>query len=502
MGQVDTVIGAGAVRLWAGRSLGILWLVVALTVGGALRAEVSHLAPPFLVANDSADYVRAGVDLVATGELELPLKRTPLYAFFLAGLVASVGSSLDRIVAAQHVFGLATIVLTYLLGRMAFGPVAAAVAAVGVAINGSLLTMEHLLISEVLFTPLLLAGLASVLAAICQHRLGLWLVAGLLFGLCALCRPLGIAVLGAVLVMLPAFRLQRGTLVRATVLLVLGTTVCVVPWAVRQRLIHEQAVVNGGLGDALYSRVRRYDPTFVLRADGVAGSARDQAIRARIVELAPQHQYPREVRAVLRAEFGIGDVEADRLLRDVALGTIAHDPGRYALGTLSMAGWLARGSAPSLIDLWTSVQRPRVVQGWPPGFVWILTTDRPLDDQPAFNRVGALLGLYRDDLPSGMAPLALAPLGAAWALRGRLRSGAGVIPVVVVTQILLYVALDGDLYRYRFPLQPLITLLGAAGLALVLQQIQAAWQHARQGTPARPTTSAGAEPPLSSARSG
>jgi hypothetical protein len=129
--------------------------------------------------------------------------------------------------------------------------------------------------------------------------------------------------------------------------------------------------------------------------------------------------------------------------------------------------------------LWSSIERDRVLQGWPPGLEWMLATDRPIHDMRALDRAGVLLALYRDDLPSGMVPLILAPLGAAWALAAGRRTGAGVIPLVIVTQIVLYVALDGPLYRYRFPLQPLITLLGAAGLALLLQHLRALWWDIR-----------------------
>jgi hypothetical protein len=451
--------------------------VLALAIGAALRLEVALTAPPFLVANDSADYFSAGFNLLTTGELQLSVKRTPLYSLFLAGVMAVVGPSLEHALAAQHALGLLTVVLTFVLGRMAFGPTAAGVAALGVAINGSLLAMEHLIISEALCTPLMLAGLVVALAAHRRRQTALWLPAGLLLGLGALCRPLGIAVPGVVLISLIMARRPHGRLVGGAGLLLLGTALCVGPWVARQTVVHEQAVVNGGLGDALFSRVRRYDPTFTLRDDGWAGTESERAIRARIVELASHYEYPREVRAVLRVEFGIDDVEADRRLREVALSTIAYDPGRYLLGTLAMAGRLARGSEPGLPDLWLSVRRDRVLQGWPLGLRWALATDRLTDDAAPFDRVRFLLALFRDDLPSGLAPLALAPLGAAWAVLAHRRAGTGVIPLVVITQIVLYVALDGPLFRYRFPLQPLITLLGAAGLALMLQHLRAAWHE-------------------------
>ena len=142
--------------------IGLLPLLLALIVGAALRFELSRIAPPFLVANDSSDYFTAGYTFLQSGELHLSLKRTPLYSLFLAGLIQVVGPSLDRLLLMQHLLGLLTIGLTYLLGRLAFGPLAAAVGAFAVAVNGSLLTMEHLLISEALYTPLLLGTLGCV----------------------------------------------------------------------------------------------------------------------------------------------------------------------------------------------------------------------------------------------------------------------------------------------------------------------------------------------------
>jgi hypothetical protein len=459
--------------------LSLLPLVLALVVAAAMRLELSRVAPPFLVANDSADYFSAAYTFLSAGELHLSLKRTPLYPAYLAGLIQVTGPSLDRLLVAQHVLGLLTVALTYVLGRLAFGPVAAGVAAVAMALNGSMLTMEHLLISENLFTPLLLATLAAFCLALRTNRTSVWLLTGVLLGLCTLSRPLGVAVLLAILALLPfSLTPTRSALLRPAGLLVLGAAICIAPWVIRQSMVHERAVVNGGLGDAMFSRVRRYDPTFALRDDGRPVADADRAVRARIFELAPQYEYPREIRAVLRQEFGITDVEADRILRDVAITVITQDPIRYVTGTIQMTGRLLRGSDPGLIDLWESVHRDRVLQGWPAELRWMLATDRSLGDPFAFDRARWVLELYRDDLKSGMLVLSLAPLGGCWALLARRRTGAAAIPIVVLTQIVMYVALDGPLFRYRYPYQPLIILMGAAGCALVVQTVLSYWREA------------------------
>lgn len=460
-------------------SIGLLPLVLALVVGAALRVELTQIAPPFLVANDSADYFTAGYNLLANGDLQISLKRTPLYSIFLATMIQIVGPSLDRLLTAQHALGMLTIGLTYLLGRLTFGGPAGGVAALAVAVNGSMLTMEHLLISEALYTPLLLGQVAAAIWALRMGRPALWVLAGILLGLGTLCRPLGFGVLLVVLVALPFTNVPRRQLLRAAGLLLLGAAICVAPWIVRQALVHDRAVVNGGLGDAMFSRVRRYDPTFALRDDGRPVAESDRAIRARIFELAPQYEYPREIRAVLREEFGIGDVEADRLLRDVALTVISQDPVRYVMGTVSMTGRLLRGSDPGLIDLWISVERDRVLQGWPASLKWALTTEHTRNDPETFDRTRTLLSIYRDDLWSGVAVLAFAPLGAAWAFAAHRRSGAALIPLVILSQIVLYVALDGPLFRYRFPYQPLIIILGAAGFALAVRHLVSAWRETK-----------------------
>ena len=50
-----------------------------------------------------------------------------------------------------------------------------------------------------------------------------------------------------------------------------------------------------------------------------------------------------------------------------------------------------------------------------------------------------------------------------------------ILPLVVCSQLLIYAALDGPLFRYRVPTQPLITLIAAAGFTYLVTAI-ARWR--------------------------
>jgi 4-amino-4-deoxy-L-arabinose transferase-like glycosyltransferase len=95
-----------------------------------------------------------------------PIKRAPLYPFFLAGVIRVLGPSLETTAIVQHALGLVTVVLVYLLGAVAFGRPTGLVAALGAATCRALLLTEHTVASEAVFTPLLVGSLLLVLLGI------------------------------------------------------------------------------------------------------------------------------------------------------------------------------------------------------------------------------------------------------------------------------------------------------------------------------------------------
>ena len=75
----------------------------------------------------------------------------------------------------------------------------------------------------------------------------------------------------------------------------------------------------------------------------------------------------------------------------------------------------------------------------------------------------------------------LALVGAVRCLLTDRSRGLALLPLAGGVQLLLYAALDGPLYRYRAPLEPLITLLAVGGLALLAAQARALIHRLRPG---------------------
>jgi 4-amino-4-deoxy-L-arabinose transferase-like glycosyltransferase len=191
-----------------------------------------------VVPHDSPDYFNAGYRLIWDGDFPLPLKRPPLYPVFLAGAVGLVGSNLQVIALLQHLLGMVVVVLVYWLGRLAIGRGTGLLAAALTAINGSLLLMEHSLMSEVLFTALLLAALLSLLIGLRGRGTATFLVVGLLLGLAALTRPAAQAILPLAIaaVVLTPLRWQPRLLATSLVRLATARPCCPGCCASRRRM--------------------------------------------------------------------------------------------------------------------------------------------------------------------------------------------------------------------------------------------------------------------------
>jgi hypothetical protein len=188
-----------------------------------------------------------------------------------------------------------------------------------------------------------------------------------------------------------------------------------------------------------------------------------------------------ELRQRLIDELAVSEVEAERLMRTIALQAIVRQPGYYLLGTAEMF-------------VTTFVGRPvRLRQDWLPwrNIAWEERVQHLLPEPTAveersFGAAERLATLYD---PARVAPL-LALLAVAGALAG-LRPGrraALLLGVLVIVVLLAGAALIGIEWRYRFPLDPLINVLAAGGLVTLLGLVpglarrSAAWRAERPVT--------------------
>ena len=110
-------------------------LLIIIAAALAIRLAFAFRAPVFLV-HDSVTYFQAGYDFARGTGFDLAFKRTPLYPLFVSGVVALVSEDLQALGFVQHLLGVLTAVLSYLLGRALFGRPAGFVAGLIAALSG------------------------------------------------------------------------------------------------------------------------------------------------------------------------------------------------------------------------------------------------------------------------------------------------------------------------------------------------------------------------------
>jgi hypothetical protein len=183
--------------------------LVLLGVGAALRVVVQLSFPPGFVFSDGPVYLGI-VDHV------VPLQeRVVGYGLFLHAL-AWVSREVWLVTVVQHVLGLATATLAYvLLRRWGAGRWPAALATVPVLFDGMQLVLEHSVLSDVLFDLLVVAGVGS-LAWHRRPQLATTVLGGLLLGAAVCVRVVGQPmVVAAVAFCLVAAATWRSRLVHA-----------------------------------------------------------------------------------------------------------------------------------------------------------------------------------------------------------------------------------------------------------------------------------------------
>jgi hypothetical protein len=254
----------------------------------------------------------------------------------------------------------------------------------------------------------------------------------------------------------------------------------VAPWTASHWSARGLVGTGGGLGDALFDRIRRHDRGFHYEDLEAAGDgSRPAQIHQRALELAQRYDRGYLIREVLEREFDLDSARSDVAVRDAALQVIKQEPGRYLAGTAAMFMQLVigPGSDRSLTEYYQTRFEARQLEPFPSSIRNARRSSLPTTpaDRATTER---LVNLYRDSwLGLWLAPLLL--FGSQRCLSRGSNGGLLLLPVVAMVLLLLYAALDGPLERHRMACAPLLTLLAVGGLTQLSLLVAAAGHRLR-----------------------
>ncbi len=351
--------------------------------------------------------------------------------------------------------------------RITFGRAGGLLAGLMTALNGSLLVSEQTVTTEALFTCLLmLAALPGVLAL----RGGpSWLfpLAGATLALAALARPVGLGLFPGLPLALLATRPGARRWARLSVLYAAGFALLLLPWMVRNYLTLHVFSTEGAIGQTLVGRTVRHD-RFVF-VDPQAAPDQDsnrQRARELMQEAANRGSFITPLRRRLMQDQGLSELQANQLMRDLAVEAILHQPGYFALGTARFFVALSLGWPERLRDAWESRRDPSAREEWEahPEIAGLLGPPDPVQERQ-FAQAEKLAALYQPGrFGAPLLAVFLIVLAGAVAGRPRLRP-ALLLGLWALALIGVGVAFVGPVLRYRYPAEPFLAVLTAGGLA-------------------------------------
>jgi hypothetical protein len=493
-------------------------------VAVGLRLAFLSVDPPLLVTTDSISYALPAARLASGEEFGLGLRRTAGYPLFLAAQWRLFGLSDDPVVISQHALGVVTTLLAWALGRVALGRLPGLLAGLAVALSGPQIVYEQYLMSEALFTTLLvLAALAWTLAV---KRLqagpegerrpaGRWLaLTGLLFGLCALTRPIGQVLPWlfplTVLALPGSWRARLALAARSSLVVGLCFGLVTVPFMLRNLAVGGELTGSSALGKTLFGRITRHDQGLRFDLPPAGPAERDPArVEARaLVHKAAESDTSRGslVHEQLVRQYGYSEAQAYALMRDVALEIILAQPAYYLQSSSRGALELLLGDDESLREHLERIERDRLRRDWEQqGLGWLLPSPvRPEVRWQTLGRASWVARLYMpSEQPLASVRVALFVVGAAAILLVRRWRAALALPLTALAIVTLSAFLDGPVTRFRYPLDPLIAAVAGAGaLALsgvVWRMVGGEGRRLSVGvgerTGAEPEAGAGPDPP-------
>lgn len=377
---------------------------------------------------DRAVYLAQGKGFV-TSRGEPTAARPPVFPLVLAGLYRVLGVSVAIGRAFQVLVGVAGVGLVFLVARRLFAPRVAMLAAALAAVNPYLVFASSYILTESLYTLLVLVIALAVDKGAAKNFTG-WretVISGLLVGVASLTRPNAILLVCAVVpLVLTAGRANLWGRIRKSVVLMLAVMLAILPWALRNHAkLGEWVVFTTHGGITFYQS----NNLLVCQEPALYGS------------VAPREMLPGWAAIQAAGEIR-GDKEAWRLGKQFLRENPRLIPGLVANKFLRF--WRLRSHAPG----------SGVKGGW-----W-------------WNK-GRILGRMASSIDAGVIYAAviipcflLGLLVTARAWR-RLLPLYGIIAVHVMVALVFYGSL-----RARIPIEPVMAILGSAGLLWLVPRLR------------------------------
>jgi 4-amino-4-deoxy-L-arabinose transferase-like glycosyltransferase len=240
-----------SVRLPSGWFLALI-LLIGLVLRLGILTQTSNLGVPIV---DEQHYAALASGLLERGEFgsEPGIRtsmRPPLYPAFVAGTWAVAGKrSFQATRLAQVLSSLASVAILYWIGARIFSPAVGLLAAAMLCFYPSLVISNFLLLTETLFTLLILLTLAGYVRLLDDGRPGIAVMTGAALGCAALTRsvlwPFPVLMVPVTFLSLGGTRRRRAGL---SLLILTGYAIVVAPWAIRNTRLQKTVTIVDTMG--------------------------------------------------------------------------------------------------------------------------------------------------------------------------------------------------------------------------------------------------------------
>ena len=459
-----------------------LHVLIILGAGATLRWPLLELAPFFTTDSRCCYYHYAANQLLAGQPFDSGLHLLPGYSLFLAAILAVAEGSTATAMLVQHLLGLAAGLLVYRIGRRLFGSLVGVVAALLTVLDVELALYEHAVMTETLFTLLLLCALALVLLRLPGS---IWLrVAGfgLLAGAATLVRPTGLLLPGLV-ILLPELKpasspvraangpawsrrlWQVSRRVRLVLVAAVGAALVVIPMMAWNKQTHGVFALTASLQRNMLYPIEQ-DPERLLRGRGSGDPLLGQ-IKATISHH-PTSPWTGPYGGLLD-RFNLSNEELDRLLMRVTLDFVLADPLAYIGGVMHRLPLLLTESGVTAAGLVQYGRQEYIIAGGPDK-LGVSTYDYAADLTSAHIFDNNMHLLYFRSY--AWVLLALAAFGGTHRYG---RSAMLVAIIIAITAVSSGTINDFAIVsRYTYPVTWIIYLLAVAGAAGLLGTLRAA----------------------------